>query len=232
MSTCATVELPPLPVEDGVRFAHIEGHPGYCVSSDGRILSCKRVGRPHGMLDRTWRPLRLGTHDGGYPVVSLWARNRGITRFVHHLVAEVFLGPRPEGLLVLHRDGNPANNRAGNLYYGTAKQNVADARRHGTLVPLLGGGKIDAKLDATKLVELRTLRLLGASRKQVATFLGVSTSLIGHIEKGRAWRGVTGGPVVVTPLPRLPFQQVVPDDWGQDREPADWELCQASLDEK
>ena len=51
---------------------------------------------------------------------------------VHHLVAEAFLGPRPEGLDIRHLDGDPLNNRADNLAYGTRSENIQDTVRHGT----------------------------------------------------------------------------------------------------
>lgn len=50
----------------------------------------------------------------------------------HVMVLESFVGARPEGLLGLHRDGNPANCRLDNLYWGTLSQNSLDAVRHGT----------------------------------------------------------------------------------------------------
>ena len=51
---------------------------------------------------------------------------------VHALVAAAFIGPRPDGLLIRHLDGNPRNNRVGNLQYGTGSENQRDAVVHGT----------------------------------------------------------------------------------------------------
>jgi hypothetical protein len=48
------------------------------------------------------------------------------------MVAEVWHGPRPEGLLALHADDVPDHNHAQNLSWGTAKQNSADAKRDRT----------------------------------------------------------------------------------------------------
>lgn len=44
--------------------------------------------------------------------------------YVHKLVAEYFIGPRPEGYVIDHIDGNYLNNRADNLRYVTQLQNV------------------------------------------------------------------------------------------------------------
>lgn len=44
--------------------------------------------------------------------------------YVHKLVAEYFIGPRPEGYVIDHIDGNYLNNRADNLRYVTQKQNL------------------------------------------------------------------------------------------------------------
>lgn len=51
---------------------------------------------------------------------------------VHALVAEVFLGPRPEGMFVCHKDDVRTNNRLSNLYYGTHSENTVDSVRNGT----------------------------------------------------------------------------------------------------
>lgn len=47
-------------------------------------------------------------------------------------MAEAFLGPRPDGLVVRHLDDDRTNNRASNLAYGTASDNQRDSVRNGT----------------------------------------------------------------------------------------------------
>src|SRR5438105_702836 len=52
---------------------------------------------------------------------------------VHVLVCEEFHGPKPTPLHeVRHLDGNPGNNSAANLCWGTKAENEADKLRHGT----------------------------------------------------------------------------------------------------
>ena len=68
----------------------------------------------------------------GYCRVHLQINGETKSKSVHSLVAEVFIGPRPKGLQIRHLDGYKANNRSGNLVYGTAKENEADKVLHGT----------------------------------------------------------------------------------------------------
>ena len=95
------------------------GHSGYEVSSLGRVRSLHRGGRI----------LRPGTASNGYPTVAL---GRGKTRTLHSLVAEAFIGARPTGQVVRHKDGDRKNPRASNLIYGTRAENIKDAVAHGT----------------------------------------------------------------------------------------------------
>lgn len=78
------------------------------------------------------RPLRSHVHRSGYPAVNLSCDGRNSTRLLHHLVAEAFLGPRPEGSLVLHWDDDPTNAALSNLRYGTPSENGKDAVRNGS----------------------------------------------------------------------------------------------------
>lgn len=103
----------------------------YVVSNTGRVRSLPRSG--------TRRDRMYGGHDlkparqiSGHLAVSLSHDNQGHTQSVHVLVCEAFHGPRPEGSEVRHLNGNPADNRALNLVWGTRSENELDKVRHGT----------------------------------------------------------------------------------------------------
>lgn len=96
----------------------IPGYPLHMVSSEGRVFSWY-----------SQRFLRPGIGSHGYLRLNLAF---GKMRTLHVIVAEAFLGPRPAGYVVRHKDGNRANPRLGNLAYGTYAENTQDAIKHGT----------------------------------------------------------------------------------------------------
>jgi hypothetical protein len=67
----------------------------------------------------------------GYHQLTLSRDGKRKNVFVHMAVAEAFHGPRPDGLVVRHLDGNPSNNSATNLRYGTPSENARDRIAHG-----------------------------------------------------------------------------------------------------
>jgi len=97
----------------------------YEVSNLGRVASLPNRQRPTRIIMRQSR-----TPDGYYRL-NLCADGTRVRRSVHLLVAAAFIGPRPEGLMTRHMDGDPGNNRAGNLAWGTAEENAQDMLRHG-----------------------------------------------------------------------------------------------------
>jgi hypothetical protein len=100
------------------------GFPDYMVSNLGRVCSTARKRVP--------RVLACPPGTRGYRKVTLRLDGRNFTRHVHALVAEAFHGPRPDGMQVRHLDGDQLNNQASNLAWGSAVDNAADMRRHGT----------------------------------------------------------------------------------------------------
>jgi hypothetical protein len=66
-------------------------------------------------------------HAHRYPRISADGRKH----YVHHLVAQAWHGPRPDGLIVLHADDDPLNPSADNLRWGTHADNAQDAIRNG-----------------------------------------------------------------------------------------------------
>lgn len=103
----------------------------YEVSSLGRVRSLPRVVKrgtgTYSVSGRILRPFK-GDADG-HQVISFGKRNR---HYVHLLVLEAFVGPRPDGLEGCHNDGDPTNNRASNLRWDTPSSNQLDRVKHGT----------------------------------------------------------------------------------------------------
>ena len=50
---------------------------------------------------------------------------------VYQLVMKAFMGPTPEGLEILHIDGDSANNHLNNLRFGTRTENILDVYKNG-----------------------------------------------------------------------------------------------------
>jgi hypothetical protein len=89
----------------------------YCVSDEGIVFGKRGT------------PLKPYVGDrAGHLRVDLGGRRA----YVHQLVAEAFIGPRPAGQEVRHLNGDPSDNRVENLAYGTRSQNVLDSVQHGT----------------------------------------------------------------------------------------------------
>lgn len=108
--------------------------PGYEVSDDGRVRSVDRIMTYSDGRQRFYpgQELARALSSNGYLKVSL---GRGKQRSVHVLVCEAWHGPKPaKRLEVRHLNGNGLDNRPANLKWGTRKQNIHDAMKHGTFL--------------------------------------------------------------------------------------------------
>jgi hypothetical protein len=107
--------------------------------------------------------------------------------YIHRAVCELFNGPCPEGQECRHLDGNPTNNRASNLAWGTPTDNSRDKIEHGTN----GAGESNpmARLTAAAVSDMRRMRAeTGASYKQLGMHFGVSTMTAFRATTERAWK--------------------------------------------
>ncbi len=165
----------------------IPGYEGaYQVSSLGRVRGMDRMVLSRSKFGKEYsrrmkgRELSPG-HVQDYAYVSLYPGAR--TELVHRLVALAFIGPCPEGMEVRHIDGNPENNCACNLEYGTHKENEADKLRHGTRQQV-------CKLTPEQVVEIRKRIANGESNLAIASEYGVSDVLVSNIRLGKSYRWV------------------------------------------
>lgn len=95
----------------------------YEVSSLGRVASL------YGRRRTIVRPAH--NYPGGHLYVTFHRRGQQSHRMVHRLVCEAFHGPRPEGAVTRHLDGDCFNNTPDNVVWGTPSENNYDRVAHG-----------------------------------------------------------------------------------------------------
>lgn len=181
---------------DGEIWKPVVGHEGaYEVSNMGRVRSLDRTvplpqsrRHPQGKLKfLPGRLLRPGRCKSGYLSVSI----KGRTHLVQHLVAAAFIGPRPPGLLVLHRDDVKDHNREPNLRYGTHQDNHDDMLLSGSRV--MGESFRSARLNNTAAAAIRALKGR-VSQSALASAFGVSPAAVQAVHDGRTWTHVAPMP--------------------------------------
>jgi len=80
-----------------------------------------------------------------------------------------FVGPRPDGMEIIHKDGDPCNNALTNLEYGTSEMRGIVARKRNIKK------RKEIRDRITEIIENDPLMLL----KDVAKVAGVSTGWLG-----------------------------------------------------
>lgn len=116
----------------------VVGYEGiYEVSNMGRVKSLERrvpSGEGRTRLNKE-RILKPGINRGTHQYVNLSNKqnpdDKAISRYVHQLVMEAFVGPRPKGMHVCHWNDNGLDNRLSNLRYDTPSGNAYDRVRNG-----------------------------------------------------------------------------------------------------
>lgn len=112
------------------RWRSIPGYEGaYIVSDTGIVRSVGRLDAI-GRL-KPARDLMPDVRPSGHLRVTLCQDSKTRRFWVHRLVLEAFVGPRPEGTEGCHNDGDPSNNDATNLRWDTKSANAQDRVRHG-----------------------------------------------------------------------------------------------------
>lgn len=154
----------------------IPGYPGFYATIGGSIIGQK--GQPLcECLDR-WKYRRV--------CVSVCGKRKVLR--VHSLVMLAFVGPRPEGKEVNHKDGNKGNNSLDNLEYVTKSENV----RHSFAVlgrppPYRKFGADHCNAICVDRELLLARRAAGATWKELVIEFGGSIKTLGNIVGRRHW---------------------------------------------
>lgn len=136
----------------------------------------------YGRVARVDKPRKISLDSHGYQLVSLSANGLRATAPVHHLVAEAFLGPRPPGHEVHHKDTERTHNWAWNLEYLSAEAHqIHDDHKY----------KRGEEVHSSKLTEEQIQEILDNPKISGAEFgrrFGVSRATVCDIRKGRTWK--------------------------------------------
>lgn len=109
--------------EDSITWKRYQDYPNYLVSDIGEIYSIP-----------TQKILKKGITRRGYQEVKMSKHGLAVTKLVHRVVCDVFLGKNT--LTVNHKDGNKTNNNLKNLEL----LSMEDNRRHAVELGLFTSG--------------------------------------------------------------------------------------------
>lgn len=156
----------------------------YMVSNLGMV---KRV--PPKIIRKTSRQKVLTgslKKSGYYQVrLSLGSRKNFWWVSVHILVADAFLGPRPAGLVINHKDGVKTNNAVSNLEYVTDAENKSHAVALG--FSCHGAKNCKARLKPEQVVLIRERISRGEDFWDIANDYGVHREAIKNIAFRKTW---------------------------------------------
>ena len=182
----------------------------YEISNLGNLRRAKA-----GISTFVGRPVMPIINGNGYLMVALsGAKTR--RAYVHHLVAEAFLGSRPDGMVINHKDRDRTNNAVDNLEYVSRKENcdhslrIGVPRRKGPTKPKLplkgkprgadhwtakypekiakGLKMPHCKISAEKVREARSRVAAGTKQNVIATEFGISVAQMSRVIRGTRWK--------------------------------------------
>ena len=159
-----------------ISYRQILAAPDYRVGSDGSIWN------RHGKKMRG-----SPCNQSGHLQVMLYIAGKRVSRLIHRIVLETFVGPCPVGMESRHfPDRDPTNNAIGNLQWATRQTNFADKILHGT--DSRGERCGNSKLTALQVMKIRRLSASGIPGSELSRQFGVTRQAISLIVRGDTWR--------------------------------------------
>ncbi len=188
MATCMNCGYAP---RQGEEWRDVPGLNGiYRVSNLGGAMSTTIYAE-----GRLLKPT-IGGH--GYPVINVSSARTGISNMpLHTMVAFAFIGPRPDGMHINHKNGIKTDASVSNLEYATPSSNIQHGYDTG-LIPR-GENHYSSKVTEAEVVEIRNSDEPGPV---VATKYGIKASNVHEIRLGHTWKHA-GGRIRRRVRPRL-----------------------------
>lgn len=162
-----------------INRVNIPGYSAYEISEDGVVVPKNPLnGRgAAGMLSHP-------NHEGYLQLSLRGDDGEKHTVTVHGIMARAFLGVRPHGFVVNHKDGDKTNCHKSNLEYITPSENNLHAYKNGLAT------RTNAKLTVEGVERILDLIDAGMKNGDIAKAYGVSVSTVHLIRHGARWGSV------------------------------------------
>jgi len=155
----------------------------YEINNNGDIRSTK-----------TKQKMHQSKAGAGYLRINAWINKKHITKYVHRLVAEIFIGSCPNNMEVNHIDGNKLNNNVSNIEYISHSENLKHAIKIGIRKPShisrnVGENHGLSKLTNNDVIEMRRLWDTGNyTQSELSKTFGINFRRVSCIVRGDSWK--------------------------------------------
>lgn len=157
--------------------------PGYQVCADGLLMG------------RRGTLMKGGRDKDGYVIFVIQDRGKpNVTRKLHRVIAETFIGPIDSEMVVNHINGVKHDNRLCNLEIVTRSYNTAHSYRvlgrKGSSACHIGENNPNATFTANDVRTIRARVASGEVGARIAREYGVSAPCINRMVSGKSWAHV------------------------------------------
>ena len=171
-------------------FKDIKGFEGrYLVNAQGEIYSCpKKQSEGKGFL-HNGKKLKPYKNKHGYLMVVLYGEKKHRLT-IHRIVCQTFVENVENKKYVNHKNGIKEDNRAENLEWVTASENMKhafDAKLHIPYKRKVGTESKRAKLNQKQVREIRNSDL---SSRKLGKIYDVCSSVICNVKNGKSYSNV------------------------------------------
>lgn len=172
------------PIGDEEVWKPVVGQEGqYEISNRGELRSW----RGNGGIRKLPFIVKASSIMRGYKGYIANYSGRSVPLVIHRCVALAFLGPRPEGYCINHKNGIKVDNRVENLEYCTPKENSRHAIDIGIMAPKWGLNHSQGRLSNDQIIDIRNRFIPGqyGNRGELAKEFGVTPMYIYDIAHSR-----------------------------------------------
>jgi len=140
------------------------------------------------------KALSQKTKRNGYKEVQIFTSpQKGVSKYVHRLVFETFVGKIPKGMAINHIDGVKSNNKLSNLECVTYSENTKHAYSKNLInrfKKAKGESHPKSKMTKSDVLLYRDLHSKGATPTQISDYYGINKSTLSKALYRETWKHI------------------------------------------